>query len=241
MKPYNLPVQDKKNEVREMFNGIARNYDFLNHFLSFGIDTGWRKKLIRKAKKYSPSVILDIATGTADLAIMAAQLSPEKIIACDLSTEMLAIGKEKVGKKNLTHLIELQEQDAEQLTFSDKSFDLAMVAFGVRNFEYLEKGLHEILRVLNPGKPLLILEFSVPSNKLFRMVYHFYSFVFLPFIGRMISKDKTAYQYLPASIRKFPCGHEFVNILNQVGFVGSTHKELTFGIVTLYTAFRSED
>lgn len=227
--------KDKKNTVRTMFNGIAHSYDFLNHFLSFGIDVSWRKRLIKEARKVPNKSILDMATGTADLSIMAAKkLSPEKIVGADISTGMLDIGRKKVTEKGLNTVIDLQVQDAENLTFNDNSFDLAMVAFGVRNFENLEKGLSEMKRVIKPKSSLLVLEFSTPENRFVQWSYEFYSSVILPTIGRMVSRNKTAYTYLPKSIEKFPSGQKFVEILEKVGFSECRAIPLTFGIATLY-------
>jgi demethylmenaquinone methyltransferase/2-methoxy-6-polyprenyl-1,4-benzoquinol methylase len=228
--------KNKKGEVRAMFNGIARHYDFLNHFLSFGIDVWWRKKLIRKAATFRPKKILDMATGTADLAIMAASLKPEKIIGADIAKEMLNIGAQKVSKKKLESLIELVEQDAEVLTFDDQSFDLAMIAFGVRNFADLTKGLSELYRVIKPGGALLVLEFSTPSSAFVRIPYTFYSNTFMPFAGRLFSRNKFAYKYLPDSIRKFPSGKEFAVRLKDAGFHDVLFYPMTFGVVTLYVA-----
>jgi len=230
----------KKLEIKAMFNHIAGHYDLLNHLLSFGIDIYWRKRLIKLASEHKPKKIIDIATGTADLAIMASKIFPESIVGIDLASDMLSIGKEKVQKKGLNHLIELQEQDAEALRFADKTFDLGMVAFGVRNFANLEKGLKEICRVIKIGRPLLVLEFSTPQSKIFRGLYRFYSFTFLPFVGRLISKNIEAYTYLPKSIINFPDGERFIMIMEQAGFHQCSMKKMTLGIVTLYLGYRKE-
>ncbi len=230
----------KKNDIKAMFNHIARHYDLLNHLLSFGIDVYWRKKLIKLASVHQPKKIIDIATGTADLAIMAAKISPESIVGIDLAGDMLAIGEKKIRKKGLQNLIELKEQNAEAIDFPDQTFDLAMVAFGVRNFENLEKGLTEIGRVIKKGNPLFVLEFSKPGSKIFGRLYRFYSFNFLPFIGRIISNNMEAYTYLPKSILHFPDGEQFLLKMKQAGFDQCTMNKLTLGIVTLYVGYRKD-
>ncbi|HKM92499.1 MAG TPA: bifunctional demethylmenaquinone methyltransferase/2-methoxy-6-polyprenyl-1,4-benzoquinol methylase UbiE [Prolixibacteraceae bacterium] len=229
------PIQsDKKNEVRAMFNNIARSYDFLNHFLSFGIDVLWRKRLIREITSYSPEVLLDMATGTGDLAIMGIKTGAQKIVGIDLASEMIAVGKQKVIKKNLEERIELLVGDAEQINFDSNTFDAAMVAFGVRNFENLEKGLTEIGRVLKNDQPLFVLEFSKPKVFPIKQLYHFYSFTLIPLIGQLISKDKNAYHYLPESIKAFPHGKSFIHVFEKCGFVNCSYISLSFGIATIY-------
>jgi demethylmenaquinone methyltransferase / 2-methoxy-6-polyprenyl-1,4-benzoquinol methylase len=233
-KPYDKK-QDKKSQIRAMFNSIARRYDFLNHFLSFGIDILWRKKLIRQLKAYKPTHILDVATGTADLALMAVQKIPHiRVTGIDLSEGMIDVGNQKLNDRSLNDQIKLQVADSEALPFSDQSFDAAMVAFGVRNFENLEKGLSEILRVLQSERPLFILEFSSPKRFPMKQLYRFYSNTFLPFVGRIVSKDPKAYSYLPESITEFPHGSEFLRIMNRVGYRDCNFKELSFGIATIY-------
>lgn len=233
LKPH--PIQsDKKNEVRAMFNNIARSYDFLNHFLSFGIDVLWRKRLIREITKYKPSVLLDMATGTADLAIMGLRTGAQRIVGIDLASEMIAMGEKKIIKKGLSDKIELLIGDAEQINFDSHTFDAAMVAFGVRNFENLEKGLTEMGRVLKNNQPLMVLEFSKPRVFPIKQLYHFYSFTILPLIGKLISKDKNAYQYLPESIKAFPHGESFIRIFEKCGFVNCKFIPLSFGIATIY-------
>jgi demethylmenaquinone methyltransferase / 2-methoxy-6-polyprenyl-1,4-benzoquinol methylase len=219
-----------------MFNNIAWRYDFLNHFLSFGIDHYWRKKTINSLKKYHPKLILDVATGTADLAIEALKLTPEKIYGIDISTDMLNIGRKKVNQKKLKGKIELLEADSENLFFDSNKFDAVTVSFGVRNFENLEKGLSEIHRVLKAGGAAAILEFSKPRNKLVRTCYQFYSTKICPAIGKIISKDRSAYNYLHESVEAFPSGTDFIKILQQAGFSKVHLKPLTFGIVTIYLA-----
>lgn len=233
-KPYDKK-QDKKSQIRAMFNSIALRYDFLNHFLSFGIDIIWRKRLIRLLKAYQPTHILDVATGTADLALMAVQKIPHiRVTGIDLSEGMIDVGNHKLNDRSLNDQIKLQVADSEALPFDDQSFDAAMVAFGVRNFENLDKGLSEILRVLQSERPLFILEFSSPKQFPMKQLYRFYSNTFLPFVGRIVSKDTKAYSYLPESISEFPHGSEFLNIMNSVGYRDCGFKELSFGIATIY-------
>ncbi len=234
--PYKDSRQDKKHQVAKMFNNIAWRYDFLNHFLSLGVDRYWRKKAISFLKKQSPKLILDIATGTGDFALEAMKLSPEKIFGIDISTDMLEIGKKKIRQKNLQEKIELLEGDSEQLIFLDNKFDAVTVAFGVRNFHHLEKGLSEMHRVLKTGGTCLILEFSQPSNSIMRRLYNFYSFRITPKIGNLISRDKNAYSYLYESVKAFPYGREFSEILLKAGFSSVNFKTLTFGVVTVYIA-----
>lgn len=218
-----------------MFNSIALRYDFLNHFLSFGIDIIWRKRLIRLLKAYQPTHILDVATGTADLALMAVQQIPHiRVTGIDLSEGMIDVGNHKLNDRSLNDQIKLQVADSEALPFDDQSFDAAMVAFGVRNFENLDKGLSEILRVLQSERPLFILEFSSPKQFPMKQLYRFYSNTFLPFVGRIVSKDPKAYSYLPESISEFPHGSEFLNIMNSIGYRNCGFKELSFGIATIY-------
>jgi len=235
--PYKEKVSGKREQVEEMFDNIAPKYDFLNRFLSLGIDIIWRKKLIAKLKKSNPKFILDIATGTADVAIETAKtLSPEKIIGVDISNLMLDEGRKKLTKKNLNRVIELQQGDSENLQFGTNSFDAVTVAFGVRNFEHLELGLEEILRVLKPNATLAVLEFSKPKTFPFKNIYHFYFRFILPTLGKWVSKDDSAYTYLPESVQNFPQGKEFLLILEKVGFKNCQCTSLTFGISSIYTA-----
>ncbi len=222
-----------------MFNSIARNYDFLNHFLSFGIDVLWRRRLIRELKKYKPSKILDIATGTADLAIMASKIKDAEIVGVDLSSGMIEVGKEKVDRKNLNQKIQLLVGDAESLDLKLNSFDAAMVAFGVRNFEDLDKGLTEIAAVLKDKSPLFVLEFSKPQLFLFKQLYHFYSFKILPLIGKVISKDSSAYIYLPASINEFHSGKDFIQVMERCGFSDCRMIPLSLRIATIYIGHKN--
>ncbi|RLD68569.1 MAG: bifunctional demethylmenaquinone methyltransferase/2-methoxy-6-polyprenyl-1,4-benzoquinol methylase UbiE [Bacteroidetes bacterium] len=234
--PYKDSTDSKKNQVADMFNNIAKKYDFLNHFLSLGIDKLWRNKVISLLKKYQPKSILDIATGTGDLAIAALKLNPDKITGIDISTGMLKIGNEKIRKKNLGNIIELLEGDSENIQFPDQSFDAAIVAFGVRNFENLQKGLLEIYRVLKPGTPFIVLEFSKPGKFPVKQAYNIYFTNILPFIGKLFSKDNSAYTYLPQSVNAFPEGKTFLNELKKSGFKSVKEKRLSFGIASIYVA-----
>lgn len=225
--------------MAEMFNNIAPKYDFLNHFLSFGIDKGWRRTAIRLLMKYSPATILDVATGTADFAIESLKTGAQKIVGVDISEEMLAVGRAKVEKLGAGHRITLQQGDSEELNFPDQSFDAVTVAFGVRNFENLSKGIGELYRVLKPGGIICVLEFSKPRNFPVKQCYGIYSFYILPFFGRLFSKDSSAYRYLPESVEKFPDGEEFLSILSKSGFSHTKQYRQTFGVATIYTGTKS--
>ena len=207
--PYKEKQADKKEQVAEMFNSISKKYDFLNHFLSLGIDIRWRKKAIKLLKKDNPKHILDIATGTADFAIESLSLKPEKVTGVDISEGMLSVGREKLKKKSLDHIIQLELGDSEKLLFEDNKFDAVIVSFGVRNFAHLEKGLADMYRVLKPGGKTVIVEFSRPSKFPFKSIYNFYFKAILPKIGRLVSKDQSAYTYLPESVQVFPDGTDF--------------------------------
>ena len=227
----------KREQVETMFDKIAPYYDFLNHLLTLNIDVLWRKKTINTIQSPQTKKVLDIATGTGDLAIMAAKkLNPTKIVGLDLSEKMLVIGQEKVNKKKLDHLITLIQGDSENLPFEDNTFDAITVGFGVRNFENLEKGLREIYRVLKPDGKLAILEFSMPTVFPIKQGYHFYFKYILPLIGRITSKDPRAYTYLYESVQAFPDGEKFTTILEGVKFKSSKCKPLTLGICSIYTA-----
>ena len=228
----NLP---KKEQVAHMFNEIAHKYDFLNRFLSAGIDISWRKKALNLLKKNHPQQILDVATGTADLAIMSAKLlSPQQIIGIDISSGMLDIGKKKISKLGLQDCIQLQLGDSEALQFNDHTFDAVTVSFGVRNFQQLEKGLSEILRVLKPKGQLMILEFSRPTLPIIKQCYQLYMNFITPGVGGLFSKSKKAYQYLNDSVRQFPEGKDLMAVMEKVGYKETFYKRLTFGICTIY-------
>ncbi|MBA2250223.1 MAG: bifunctional demethylmenaquinone methyltransferase/2-methoxy-6-polyprenyl-1,4-benzoquinol methylase UbiE [Chitinophagaceae bacterium] len=225
----------KKQQVEQMFDKIAFRYDFLNHFLSAGIDVWWRKKAIKELKKVHPKEMLDVATGTADMAILASKmLGPVKITGIDISEGMLDIGKKKVEKLDLQKKIVLLKGDSETIFFEKNSFDAVTVAFGVRNFENLEKGLQEILRVLKPGGKLVVLEFTRPSLPLIKQLYNFYLSVLAPKVGRLFSKNNSAYQYLNDSVQKFPERKIFVEILNKLGYKNTSCKPLSLGICSIY-------
>jgi demethylmenaquinone methyltransferase / 2-methoxy-6-polyprenyl-1,4-benzoquinol methylase len=233
--PYKEESASKKEQVAKMFDNISHNYDFLNHFLSMGIDKGWRRKAINILKPLQPKQILDVATGTGDFAIMALSINPEKITGVDISEGMLEMGRKKLQRRGLTDKITLMSGDSENLPFEENKFDAVTVAFGVRNFENLDKGLAEIFRVIKPGGMVVVLEFSRPRKFPFQQLYSFYFKIVLPRIGRMISKDKVAYTYLPESVEVFPDGQDFLGILKNIGFKDTACKSLTFGISSIYT------
>jgi demethylmenaquinone methyltransferase/2-methoxy-6-polyprenyl-1,4-benzoquinol methylase len=232
--PYKDLNKGKKDQVALMFNNIARKYDFLNHSLSMGIDKLWRKKAVKLLQSIQPKELLDIATGTGDFALACLKLNPDKVTGIDISTEMLAVGREKIAKKNLQHKIELFEGDSENIQFADNSFDAITVAFGVRNFENLEKGLQEMNRVVRPGGKVVILEFSKPKKFPVKQFYNFYFFNILPFWGKMVSKDSSAYTYLPESVGAFPDGEDFLSIYKSCGFENAEQIKLSFGIASIY-------
>lgn len=236
--PYKDASENKKTQVAQMFNSIAGKYDFLNHFLSAGIDIYWRKKAIGLLQKSAPKQILDIATGTGDFAIEALKVNPDKITGIDISEGMLGVGREKLQKKGLTSKIELLSGDSENLQFGADSFDAVTAAFGVRNFENLEKGLSEMNRVLKPGGRVVILEFSKPTAFPMKQGYNFYFKNILPVFGKLISKDQSAYTYLPESVQAFPDGKAFLAILEKVGFKEAQWQSLTFGICSIYTGIK---
>lgn len=224
-----------------MFDSIAWRYDFLNHFLSFGTDFLWRKKAVNEIRRrISPRLILDVATGTCDLAIASLRLNPEKVTGVDISQRMLEEGRKKIYRKGLQNKIELSLADSEELPFGDGSFDVAMVAFGVRNFENPAKGVGEMHRVLKPGGVIMVLEFSSPAKFPFSAIYRFYFHRVLPFFGRLFSKDRSAYNYLPESVRNFPVGEEFMSLLRDKGFVSLRSRMLTGGVATIYTGNKQD-
>ena len=232
--PYKEKEGTKKEQVAEMFNNISHKYDFLNHFLSLGIDILWRKKAIKQLKQDQPKQILDIATGTGDFAIEALALKPDKVVGVDISAGMLEMGKQKMKRKGLDHIIDMQMGDSEKLLFDDNTFDAVIVSFGVRNFENLEKGLSDMFRVLKPGGKTVIVEFSRPRRFPMKQLYNFYFKSILPVVGKMVSKDNAAYTYLPESVQVFPDGNDFLTILKKVGFKNTVCKPLTFGISSIY-------
>lgn len=233
--PYKTSELGKKQQVAGMFDDIAFRYDFLNRFLSAGIDVRWRKKAIKQLEKLQPKTILDVATGTADVAIMASKmLKPDKITGIDISDGMLEIGRKKIQKLDLQNTIELLNGDSETINFDNDSFEAVTVAFGVRNFENLEKGLAEIKRVLKPGGKLVVLEFGKPKNAVVKAFYNLYMKIICPGLGKLFSKNRNAYQYLDESIKKFPEGKNFTNILDNLGYRNTYSKTLSLGICSIY-------
>ncbi|WP_028374575.1 bifunctional demethylmenaquinone methyltransferase/2-methoxy-6-polyprenyl-1,4-benzoquinol methylase UbiE [Leeuwenhoekiella sp. MAR_2009_132] len=234
--PYKNSDQSKRVQVEKMFDTISNEYDGLNRVISFGIDIKWRKKVVAMIAATNPQNILDVATGTGDLAINLAETGAKKIIGLDISAGMLAVGKKKITASNLDQTIEMVQADSENLPFEDNHFDAITVAFGIRNFETLDKGLAEIYRVLKPGGLFVILETSVPTKTPFKQGYTFYSNRILPLIGRLFSKDKDAYAYLSESASVFPYGERLNNILRKIGFSNVNDLPQTFGVATIYTA-----
>ena len=234
VKPYGNADRTKKEEVAEMFNNISKRYDFLNHFLSLGNDKIWRRKAVKELREIHPKRILDIATGTGDFALATLKVMPEEVIGMDISEGMLDVGKVKMRKKKVDHIVSMQLGDSENLPFEDNYFDAVTVGFGVRNFEDLEKGLSEMLRVIRPDGKAIILEFSKPKNFPIKQVFGFYSKYFIPFFGKNISKDEKAYAYLPESVQAFPEGEEFKSILKKVGYTKVESKLVSGGIATIY-------
>jgi demethylmenaquinone methyltransferase/2-methoxy-6-polyprenyl-1,4-benzoquinol methylase len=230
-------TDSKKQQVESMFNSIAPKYDFLNHFLSMGIDHLWRKKTIKQLKSLKPKTMLDVATGTGDLAICALKnLNPDKITGIDISEQMLEFGKKKLIERRLNDKINLLQADSENIPFEDNSFNAITVGFGVRNFENLEKGLKEMRRVLTPGGKVAILEFSKPRKFPIKQLYNFYFKYILPTIGKIVSKDNRAYTYLPESVSKFPDREDFIAVLNNCGYQNARFISLSFGIASIYIA-----
>ncbi|MBL4939670.1 MAG: bifunctional demethylmenaquinone methyltransferase/2-methoxy-6-polyprenyl-1,4-benzoquinol methylase UbiE [Lutibacter sp.] len=236
VKPYKDSNLGKKEQVAKMFDTISNEYDGLNRVISFGIDIKWRKKVVKIIKATNPKTVLDIATGTGDLAINLTQTKASKITGLDISKGMLEVGRKKIEKLQLTNTIEMVLGDSENIPFEENSFDAITVAFGVRNFEDLEKGLSEIYRVLKVGGTFVVLETSVPTKTPYKQGYNFYSKNILPLIGKIFSKDKSAYKYLSDSAAAFPYGKAFNNILQKIGFIAIENKPQTFGVASIYIA-----
>lgn len=233
--PYN-GKERKGSQVRRMFDSIAGHYDRLNHTLSFGLDKGWRRKGVAFLKPFRPKTVLDIATGTGDLAIqLCRSLHPEKVTGADISEGMMAVGRKKAEKAKLQHCITFEKQDCTQLTYADNSFDAVTAAFGVRNFEDTEKGIREMYRVLKPGGHLMILELSVPERFPMKQLYRLYSSTVIPWLGKKFSKQQEAYEYLPESIKVVPQGKVMTDLLTHCGFDQARSKTFTFGTCSLYT------
>ena len=238
VKPYYSEDKSKKEEVAEMFNNISVNYDFLNHFLSLGIDHIWRRKAIHQLKEIEPKKIIDIATGTGDFAIAALKLNPSEIVGLDISSGMLEVGKKKMFHKKIDHIINMQLGDSESIPFETDYFDALTVGFGVRNFENLEKGLSEMLRVVRKDGKIVILEFSKPKYFPIKQLFTFYSKYFIPFFGKRISKDAKAYSYLPESVAAFPEGKGFEDILRNLGYREVKSKLVSGGIASIYSGIK---
>lgn len=237
--PYKDSDLGKKEQVAKMFDNISGGYDGLNRVISFGIDVKWRKKVLKLVSAKKPETVLDIATGTGDLAILMTQSGAKKITGVDISEGMLEVGRKKIAAKNLSDKIEMLLGDSENLPFADNSFDAITVGFGIRNFETLEKGLAEILRVLKPGGIFVILETSVPEKTPFKQGYSFYTKRIMPLIGKLFSKDNSAYAYLSESASVFPYGEKLNNILRNIGFIDVVSMPQTFGVATIYTASKA--
>ena len=238
VKPYNQVDKSKKQEVAEMFDNISARYDFLNHFLSLGIDKIWRRKAINQLRSTPVKKIIDIATGTGDFAIAALKLNPEEVIGLDISAGMLAVGEQKMIKNKVDSIIKMQLGDSENIPYDSNYFDALTVGFGVRNFENLELGLTEMLRVLKPGGKAVILEFSKPKRFPIKQIFGFYSRYFIPFFGKRISKDAQAYSYLPESVAAFPEGKDFEEILHKIGYKNIESTLVSGGIATIYAGIK---
>ena len=236
IKPYSKDGH-KAEQVEKMFDSIAPTYDLLNHFLSLGIDKHWRKAAINSLKRYKPKDILDVATGTGDFAILASKmLAPDKLTGIDISEGMLDVGRKKIDKNKLGSVVSFQKDDCLNLSFADGSFDAVTVAYGIRNFENLERGLSEMLRVLRPGGRLAIIELTSPQKFPMKQLFKLYSHVLMPTVGKIISKDSNAYSYLPATMEAFPQGEVMKVVLEKIGYKDVRFRRFTFGLSTLYTA-----
>ena len=238
IKPYKDSELGKKEQVAQMFDNISEDYDGLNRVISLGIDVSWRKKVVKLVGENNPQQILDIATGTGDLALMMSELNPKKIVGLDISEGMLQVGRQKIAKANLSNKIKMIVGDSENIPFPDNTFDAITVSFGVRNFENLDKGLTEILRVLKPGGKFVVLETSNPTKFPFKQGYKLYTNYILPIIGKLFSKDKVAYSYLSETANSFPFGKAFNNILQKNGFKNAKNIPVTFGVASIYTALK---
>lgn len=237
--PYRSETASKKEQVADMFDNISGTYDFLNHFMSLGIDMIWRRKAIGELKSVRPRIMLDVATGTGDFAFEAIKiLQPEKITGVDISEGMLEVARKKTHDRGLGHIFQVQLGDSEGLPFDDNHFDAVTVAFGVRNYENLEKGLADMFRVLKPGGKIVILEFSKPRAFPVKQGYNFYFKYITPMLGRVFSKDSRAYSYLPESVAVFPDGKDFTRLMDKVGFTQTKDRRLTFGISAIYTGIK---
>jgi demethylmenaquinone methyltransferase/2-methoxy-6-polyprenyl-1,4-benzoquinol methylase len=236
VRPYKESSESKKVQVAKMFDNIAHKYDFLNHFFSLGIDILWRKKSIRLLKGRPSEIILDVATGTGDMAFELLKLNPKKVVGVDISQGMLDVGIKKIKEKGKESIMEFQLGDSEEMSFADNAFDIATVSFGARNFEHLEKGLGDMHRVLKKGGSICVLEFSQPQAFPIKQVYTFYSRYIMPGIGKLVSKDKAAYTYLPESVQVFPYGEKFAEVLRKVGFSDVEIHPVTGGIACIYIA-----
>jgi len=235
VKPYGDEDRSKKEEVAEMFNNISKKYDFLNHFLSLGIDKIWRRKAVNMLREIKPERILDLASGTGDFAIQSLKLNPKEIVGMDISEGMLEVGRQKMKKNGYDNVISMRLGDSEDLPFEDNYFDALTVGFGVRNYENLEKGLTEMLRVVRPEGKLIILEFSKPKKFPVKQYYAFHSKYIIPFFGKRISKDEKAYAYLPESVAAFPEGEDFKNIMKSIGYKNVQSRLVSGGIATIYS------
>lgn len=236
VKPYNTADKTKSEEVAEMFDNISGSYDFLNRSLSMGVDISWRKKTVKQVKETGANHVLDVATGTADLAIMMVKNGIERVTGADLSAGMLKVGDKKVTEQGFDSRIKLVQADSERLPFEAETFDAATISFGIRNFEHPVKGMADIHRVLKPGSTLFILEFSKPTDFPFKQFFGFYFRFILPVWGKIISKDDSAYSYLPESIHAFPHGKAFTDLMEKAGFKNAKQQKLAFGVASLYTA-----
>jgi demethylmenaquinone methyltransferase/2-methoxy-6-polyprenyl-1,4-benzoquinol methylase len=234
--PYKSSTLSKKEQIAQMFDTISGNYDGLNRVISFGIDVQWRKKVLALVSQRNPKTVLDIATGTGDLALLMAETSAEKIIGLDISAGMLEVGRKKIASANLSNKIEMVLADSESMPFEDNSFDAITVAFGIRNFEHLDLGLQEILRVLKPNGIFVVLETSNPTKTPYKQGYSLYTKYLLPLIGKVFSEDKVAYNYLSESASVFPFGEALNNILRKNGFIEVLAEPQTFGVATIYSA-----